>query len=154
LTLYFAEKLHYIDEACVCQNVAQLAAAVGPAADGDETKFAVKRRRSGVEIITKEDAKFQSVDRTLNSETSYSAGESLSSLVSMKESCTVTKLPERTSLMQQDYIHVRARRGEATDSHSIAERVKRLHASSLPTSFYEMFGAFAALADPRFSSES
>jgi hypothetical protein len=47
--------------------------------------------------------------------------------------------------MQQDYIHVRARRGEATDSHSIAERVKRLRASSLPTSFYEMFGAFAAV---------
>ncbi len=152
--MFFAEKLHSIDEACVRQNVAQLAAAVGPAADGDETKFAVKRRRSGVEIITKEDAKFRSVDRTLNSETSCSAGESFNSLVSMKESCTVTKLSEQTSLMQQDYIHVRARRGEAIDSHSIAERVKRLRASSLPTSFYKMFGALTALADPRFSSES
>jgi hypothetical protein len=35
----------------------------------------------------------------------------------MKESCKPSELPK------QDYIHVRARRGQATDSHSLAERV-------------------------------
>lgn len=29
---------------------------------------------------------------------------------------------------KHDYIHVRARRGQATDSHSLAERVSMLHA--------------------------
>lgn len=31
----------------------------------------------------------------------------------------------------KDYIHVRARRGEATDSHSLAERVCQLHSVAL-----------------------
>lgn len=38
-----------------------------------------------------------------------------------------TKLAEETTKLaeppKQDYIHVRARRGQATDSHSLAERV-------------------------------
>lgn len=37
-----------------------------------------------------------------------------------KQSKESTKPPE---LPKQDYIHVRARRGQATDSHSLAERV-------------------------------
>lgn len=52
--------------------------------------------------------------------------QSTRSIMKMKEqnSCSndsskVTKDSQRT-----DYIHVRARRGQATDSHSIAERVR------------------------------
>lgn len=51
------------------------------------------------------------------------------------DSSKVTKDSQRT-----DYIHVRARRGQATDSHSIAERVReRL---SLVTFIYESLHLF------------
>lgn len=39
-----------------------------------------------------------------------------------KQTKTTQKLPEPP----KDYIHVRARRGQATDSHSLAERVRIL----------------------------
>ncbi|KAL1539395.1 transcription factor BHLH094-like protein [Salvia divinorum] len=35
------------------------------------------------------------------------------------------RLPKLEELPKQDYIHVRARRGQATDSHSLAERARR-----------------------------
>ncbi|XP_020592327.1 transcription factor bHLH137 [Phalaenopsis equestris] len=41
-----------------------------------------------------------------------------------KKSCSEKKLMEETKPVT-DYIHVRARRGQATDSHSLAERVRR-----------------------------
>ncbi|CAM6044671.1 unnamed protein product [Sphagnum compactum] len=82
----------------------------GAAVDGDEIK--AKRQRSGES--TKEDVKLRP-DRTFSE--SYSGGDS--SPLSMKESCKPSELPK------QDYIHVRARRGQATDSHSLAERVRR-----------------------------
>jgi hypothetical protein len=80
------------------------------AADGDEIK--AKRQRSWES--TKEDVKLRP-DRACSE--SYSGGDS--SPLSMKESCKPSELPK------QDYIHVRARRGQATDSHSLAERVRR-----------------------------
>lgn len=43
-----------------------------------------------------------------------------------------TKPPEPP---KQDYIHVRARRGQATDSHSLAERVIYLYTFSSLTIF-------------------
>jgi hypothetical protein len=46
-------------------------------------------------------------------ETRGSAGEE-------KDTKAITKPPEAP----KDYIHVRARRGQATDSHSLAERVR------------------------------
>ncbi|KAH8975443.1 hypothetical protein BDL97_01G157800 [Sphagnum fallax] len=78
------------------------------AVDGDEIK--AKRQRSWES--TKEDVKLRP-DRACSE--SYSGGDS--SPLSMKESCKPSELPK------QDYIHVRARRGQATDSHSLAERV-------------------------------
>jgi hypothetical protein len=80
------------------------------AVDGDEIK--AKRQRSWES--TKEDVKLRP-DRACSE--SYSGGDS--SPLSMKESCKPSELPK------QDYIHVRARRGQATDSHSLAERVRR-----------------------------
>ncbi|CAL0306847.1 unnamed protein product [Lupinus luteus] len=38
-------------------------------------------------------------------------------------SAAINKLDEQSTEPKQDYIHVKARRGQATDSHSIAERV-------------------------------
>lgn len=43
-----------------------------------------------------------------------------------------TKPPEPP---KQDYIHVRARRGQATDSHSLAERVIYLYTLQLSNNF-------------------
>ncbi|XP_019456508.1 PREDICTED: transcription factor BPE-like [Lupinus angustifolius] len=40
-------------------------------------------------------------------------------------SAATNKLDEQSTKPKQDYIHVRARRGQATDSHSIAERARR-----------------------------
>jgi hypothetical protein len=39
--------------------------------------------------------------------------------------CTKKKPEVATAGERTDYIHVRARRGQATDSHSLAERVRR-----------------------------
>jgi len=38
----------------------------------------------------------------------------------------------------KDYIHVRARRGQATDSHSLAERVSLYHSHGLFTQYFWM----------------
>lgn len=43
------------------------------------------------------------------------------SIMNSKVKTTLTELPKT------DYIHVRARRGQATDSHSLAERVRNKH---------------------------
>ncbi|CAK9256045.1 unnamed protein product [Sphagnum jensenii] len=96
-----------------CSRLANLAPSsciTTAAADGDEIK--AKRQRSWES--TKEDVKLRP-DRACSE--SYSGGDS--SPLSMKESCKPSELPK------QDYIHVRARRGQATDSHSLAERVRR-----------------------------
>ncbi|XP_006651921.3 transcription factor BHLH089 [Oryza brachyantha] len=44
---------------------------------------------------------------------------------SRNASKSVDKNPPPPELPKQDYIHVRARRGQATDSHSLAERARR-----------------------------
>lgn len=51
-----------------------------------------------------------------------------------KQSKTNTKPPEPP----KDYIHVRARRGQATDSHSLAERVRIMNQSLSRSSYYVM----------------
>ncbi len=89
---------------------------------GDDTN--VKRQRSSGErsAAREVDAKLlRTVDRTLSE--SYS-GES--SPLSMQKQESPGKPPEPPPPPKQDYIHVRARRGQATDSHSLAERVKTL----------------------------
>ncbi|CAM6048598.1 unnamed protein product [Sphagnum compactum] len=88
---------------------------------GDDTN--VKRQRSSGEssAAREVDAKLlRTVDRTLSE--SYS-GES--SPLSMQKQESPCKPPEPPPPPKQDYIHVRARRGQATDSHSLAERARR-----------------------------
>ncbi|GAV58270.1 HLH domain-containing protein [Cephalotus follicularis] len=52
--------------------------------------------------------------------------EQNNSLINRETSADTSKDNSKASEVQKpDYIHVRARRGEATDSHSIAERVRR-----------------------------
>ncbi|KAK4768104.1 hypothetical protein SAY87_003245 [Trapa incisa] len=46
-------------------------------------------------------------------------------LSSVPESKTTEQSTKASELPKQDYIHVRARRGQATDSHSLAERARR-----------------------------
>ncbi|XP_024362551.1 uncharacterized protein [Physcomitrium patens] len=58
-------------------------------------------------------------DNTKSSETSAESTESPKSAQKEKEN------HKSKEFSKQDYIHVRARRGQATDSHSLAERVRR-----------------------------
>ncbi|CAK9876097.1 unnamed protein product [Sphagnum jensenii] len=97
------------------------ATAAGGGGGGDDTN--VKRQRSSGEssAAREVDAKLlRTVDRTLSE--SYS-GES--SPLSMQQQESPCKPSEPPPPPKQDYIHVRARRGQATDSHSLAERVRR-----------------------------
>jgi hypothetical protein len=43
----------------------------------------------------------------------------------MKENVKTLSGSTEPAASKQDYVHVRARRGQATDSHSLAERVRR-----------------------------
>lgn len=96
----------------------------------EETRL--KRQRSGGESISigrEEDAKSLTTTdhRSFNEKTSdYAAAEEADfspagGSLSRKESSS----KPRPDPSKQDYIHVRARRGQATDSHSLAERVRR-----------------------------
>ncbi|XP_002966517.2 transcription factor bHLH49 isoform X1 [Selaginella moellendorffii] len=78
--------------------------------EGEETK--VKRQKASEGSKEKDEAKTKT-------ERSSSENSGSSSPKSVKEN---SKPPEPP---KQDYIHVRARRGQATDSHSLAERVRR-----------------------------
>ncbi|KAL3631280.1 hypothetical protein CASFOL_024264 [Castilleja foliolosa] len=52
-------------------------------------------------------------------------GEQVPTSVCKNEGKNVKKGSQGSDLPKQDYIHVRARRGQATNSHSLAERVRR-----------------------------
>lgn len=82
------------------------------AADSEESKE--KRTKSG-----DSGAKEKEDLRKSRTEQSHSDNSVDSTQKSVKES---SKASEN---QKQDYIHVRARRGQATDSHSLAERVRR-----------------------------
>jgi len=99
-----------------------LQAAATAAGGGDDTN--VKRQRnSGESSAAREvDAKLlRTVDRTLSE--SYSGESNPLSMQKQESPCKPSEPPPPP---KQDYIHVRARRGQATDSHSLAERVKTL----------------------------
>lgn len=66
--------------------------------------------------------KRQRSDGKLKAESSGSENSGNSSPRSTLKGAT-SKAPQPDQLPKQDYIHVRARRGQATDSHSLAERV-------------------------------
>ncbi|XP_071691802.1 transcription factor bHLH63 [Rutidosis leptorrhynchoides] len=80
-----------------------------------------------IQVVTEKEKKIKGcaeegdskiTDQNSNSE---KAGDS-------KEASTNTSSKEKSKVSEvqkQDYIHVRARRGQATDSHSLAERVRR-----------------------------
>ncbi|CAK9226733.1 unnamed protein product [Sphagnum jensenii] len=96
-------------------------AAATAAGGGDYTN--VKRQRSSGEssAAREVDAKLlRTVDRTLSE--SYSGESSPLSMQKQESPCKPSEPPPPP---KQDYIHVRARRGQATDSHSLAERVRR-----------------------------
>ncbi|CAM6077307.1 unnamed protein product [Sphagnum tenellum] len=98
-----------------------VAAATAAGGGGDDTN--VKRQRSSGEssAAREVDAKLlRTVDRTLSE--SYSGESSPLSMQKQESPCKPSEPPPPP---KQDYIHVRARRGQATDSHSLAERVRR-----------------------------
>ncbi|KAH9319728.1 hypothetical protein KI387_021497, partial [Taxus chinensis] len=82
------------------------------AVDSEESK---EKRSKSVDSCVKEKDNL----RKRNTEQSNSDNSVESSPKSVKENSKVSEG------QKQDYIHVRARRGQATDSHSLAERVRR-----------------------------
>lgn len=73
----------------------------------------LKRQKSDTEDVK--------VVKTEQGSASENSGDSISPRSTLKGA--TSKPPQ--DLPKQDYIHVRARRGQATDSHSLAERVRR-----------------------------
>lgn len=57
---------------------------------------------------------------------------------------TVDKNTQPSDTPKQDYIHVRARRGQATDSHSLAERVITSNLSNSNSLVIILFSRFTA----------
>ncbi|CAM6026277.1 unnamed protein product [Sphagnum balticum] len=100
----------------------EMAAATAADGGGGNDTNVKRQRSSGESSAAREaDAKLlRTVDRTLSESCS---GES--SPLSMQKQESPCKPPEAPPPPKQDYIHVRARRGQATDSHSLAERVRR-----------------------------
>jgi hypothetical protein len=82
------------------------------------------KRKKGDETAT-----FSCVDgdqhtKTEQCSTSVNSGEST------PKSTKENSIRPQDIAPKQDFIHVRARRGQATDSHSLAERVKEIHSSN------------------------
>lgn len=77
----------------------------------DNGEGGLKRRKSGDQSMQ--------VDTKGKTDRSFSENSGETSPTSLKLDSSKPPEPPKT-----DYIHVRARRGQATDSHSLAERVK------------------------------
>ncbi|KAJ8499874.1 hypothetical protein OPV22_010426 [Ensete ventricosum] len=91
----------------------------GPAAEDDSSKLV---STSSGDDLTDTEAKrlktFKSTDENDDIKTEAEASLGISSKLADQN-------PQPSEAPKQDYIHVRARRGQATDSHSLAERARR-----------------------------
>ncbi|KAL2532617.1 Transcription factor bHLH [Abeliophyllum distichum] len=74
-------------------------------------------RKRKAEFDVEEDGKDKGAERE--------AGEVQSEITLKTDRETSTNNSSKESIQKPDYIHVRARRGQATDSHSLAERARR-----------------------------
>ncbi|CAI9780526.1 unnamed protein product [Fraxinus pennsylvanica] len=74
-------------------------------------------RKRKAEFDVEEDCKDKGAERE--------AGEVQSDITVKTDRETSTDTSSKESIQKPDYIHVRARRGQATDSHSLAERARR-----------------------------
>lgn len=82
----------------------------------DEERNREKKMKASTE---EEESKITELNSS-NGDTKSKNRETTTSADTSKENSRVT-----TEVQKPDYIHVRARRGQATDSHSLAERVRR-----------------------------
>ncbi|XP_061991165.1 transcription factor bHLH49 isoform X2 [Rosa rugosa] len=92
---------------------------VGPSSKGSK-----KRKRSGQanELDQTKIAAHQSVESTKDDTEMVQKGASTTNKTTGK---LVKQGSQTSDLPKEEYIHVRARRGQATNSHSLAERVRR-----------------------------
>ncbi|KAJ7530583.1 hypothetical protein O6H91_14G009200 [Diphasiastrum complanatum] len=71
------------------------------------------------------DKRFNGLEGTIAEVTSMAERSSSGNSESLSSRLNTRDIPKPQEPLKQDYIHVRARRGQATDSHSLAERVRR-----------------------------
>nr|QDH08956.1 transcription factor bHLH79-like isoform X2 [Cymbidium sinense]QDL88318.1 transcription factor bHLH79-like isoform X1 [Cymbidium ensifolium] len=91
------------------------AAAAIALSEEDSSKF-VSTSSGGVDLADSE---------AKHLKTGKSMDENTESKMEVEASSGCNKLEQPSEPPKQDYIHVRARRGQATDSHSLAERARR-----------------------------
>ncbi|XP_022896352.1 transcription factor HBI1-like [Olea europaea var. sylvestris] len=84
-----------------------------------------KRDRTVSNNTRKRKAEFDVEDDCKDKGTEREAGEVQSEITVKTDRETSTNNSSKESVQKPDYIHVRARRGQATDSHSLAERARR-----------------------------
>ncbi|PKA52551.1 Transcription factor bHLH79 [Apostasia shenzhenica] len=89
----------------------------GPPAASEDDSSKLVSTSSGGNDLTDNEAKCMKVGK--------SQDENTDSRVHNEASSGANKLDDPPEPPKQDYIHVRARRGQATDSHSLAERARR-----------------------------
>ncbi|KAL0916851.1 hypothetical protein M5K25_014395 [Dendrobium thyrsiflorum] len=91
------------------------AAAANALSEEDSSKF-VSTSSGGIDLADSE-AKLLKTGKSID--------ENVESKVDVEATSGGNKLDQPSEPPKQDYIHVRARRGQATDSHSLAERARR-----------------------------
>ncbi|PKU82483.1 transcription factor BHLH089 isoform X2 [Dendrobium catenatum] len=91
------------------------AAAANALSEEDSSKF-VSTSSGGIDLADSE-AKLLKTGKSID--------ENVESKVDAEATSGGNKLDQPSEPPKQDYIHVRARRGQATDSHSLAERARR-----------------------------
>ncbi|CAA2962250.1 Transcription factor HBI1 [Olea europaea subsp. europaea] len=84
-----------------------------------------KRDRTVSNNTRKRKAEFDVEDDCKDKGAEREAGEVQSEITVKTDRETSTNNSSKESVQKPDYIHVRARRGQATDSHSLAERARR-----------------------------
>ncbi|CAI9766655.1 unnamed protein product [Fraxinus pennsylvanica] len=93
--------------------------------DHQISSSALKRDRTVSNTTRKRKAEFDVEEDCKDKGTEREAGEVQSEITVKTDRETSTNNSSKESVQKPDYIHVRARRGQATDSHSLAERARR-----------------------------
>lgn len=93
-----------------------------PASEDDSSRIVSTSGGGGGQDLTDSEAKHSKTNKSSNNNGSLRREAETDSKSAGK---TANKNPPAPEPPKQDYIHVRARRGQATDSHSLAERARR-----------------------------
>ncbi|OAY63616.1 transcription factor bHLH79-like [Ananas comosus] len=118
---------HSVDESSVTESSGGSRGAArrrrrdSAAAEGESPKLASATSGGGNGLTNSEGKRLKGVNSVDNNVNVKGAAEASSGMAN-KQMDQIAPPPEPP---KQDYIHVRARRGQATDSHSLAERARR-----------------------------